>query len=73
MLAKPLQLCPTLCDPLDCSPPVPSVHVILHAGILEKVAITLNTLTCIILCNLNNSIKRVFEKLSSVEMRNYFH
>ena len=24
--AKLLQLCPTLCDPLDCSPPCSSVH-----------------------------------------------
>ena len=24
--AKSLQLCPTLCDPVDCSPPGSSVH-----------------------------------------------
>ena len=29
---------PTLCDPVDCSPPVSSVHGILQAGILEWVA-----------------------------------
>ena len=33
------QLCPTLCDPLDCSPSVSSVHGILQAKILEWVAI----------------------------------
>ena len=33
------QLCPTLCDPLDCSPPGSSVHGILQARILEWVAI----------------------------------
>ena len=33
------QLCPTLCDPLDCSPPDSSVHGILQARILEWVAI----------------------------------
>ena len=27
--AKSLQLCPTLCDPMDCSPPGSSVHGIL--------------------------------------------
>ena len=32
------QSCPTLCDPLDCSPPGPSVHGILQASILEWVA-----------------------------------
>ena len=33
------QLCLTLCDPMDCSPPGSSVHVILQARILESVAI----------------------------------
>ena len=35
-----LQLCPTLCDPLDCSPLGSSVHGILQARILEWVAIS---------------------------------
>ena len=35
--AKPLQLCLTLYDPMDCSPPGPSVHGILQARILEWV------------------------------------
>ena len=38
MCAKSLQLCPTLCDPMDCSPPGSSVHGILQARILEWVA-----------------------------------
>ena len=29
------QLCPTLCDHMDCSPPGSSVHGILQEGILE--------------------------------------
>ena len=29
------QSCPTLCDPMDCSPPGSSVHWILQARILE--------------------------------------
>ena len=33
------QSCPTLCDPVDCSPSCPSVHGILQARILEWVAI----------------------------------
>ena len=33
------QLCPTLCDPLDCSPPGSSVHGISQARILEWVAV----------------------------------
>ena len=34
------QLCPTLCNPMDCSPPGSSVHGILQARILECVAIS---------------------------------
>ena len=36
---KVAQLCLTLCDPMDCSPPGSSVHGILQARILEWVAI----------------------------------
>ena len=38
MHGKPLQSCPTLCNPLNCSPPGSSVHGILQARILEWVA-----------------------------------
>ena len=31
------QLCPALCDPMDCSPPGFSVHGILQARILESI------------------------------------
>ena len=34
------QSCPTLCDPIDCSPPGSSTHEILQARILEWVAIS---------------------------------
>ena len=34
-----IQPCPTLCDPMDCSPPGSSIHGILQARILEWVAI----------------------------------
>ena len=34
------QLYPTLCDPVDCSPPGSSIHGILQARILEWVAIS---------------------------------
>ena len=34
------QTCPTLCDPMDCSPPGSSVHGIHQARILEWVAIS---------------------------------
>ena len=36
--AKPLQLCPALCDSMDCNLPGSSIHRIFQAGILEWVA-----------------------------------
>jgi len=38
--AKSLQSCPTLCDPIESSPPGSSVPGILQARILEWVAIS---------------------------------
>ena len=38
--AKSFQLCLTLCDPVDCSPPGSSINGILQARILEWVAIS---------------------------------
>ena len=37
--AKSLQSCPTLCDPIDSSPPGSSVHGIFQARVLEWGAI----------------------------------
>ena len=37
--AKSLQSCPTLCDPMDCSLPVSSIHGIFQARVLEWGAI----------------------------------
>ena len=34
------QLCPTLCNPIDCSPPGSTVHGIFQARILEWIAIS---------------------------------
>ena len=34
------QSCLTLCDPMECSPPDSSVHRILQARVLERVAIS---------------------------------
>ena len=58
--AKSLQPYPTLCDPMDCSPPGSSVHGILQAGILEWVARPSSRgssqprdRTCVSLCLLN--------------------
>ena len=39
-LSKVAQLCPTLCDPMDCSLPGSTLHGILQARVLEWVAIS---------------------------------
>ena len=41
--AKSLQSCPTLCDPIDSSPPGSSVHGILQARTLEWVTISFSS------------------------------
>ena len=41
--AKSLQLCPTLCDPMDCSLPGCSIHAIFQARVLEWVATAFST------------------------------
>ena len=41
--AKSLQLCPTLCDPIDGSPPGSAVPVILQARTLKWVAISFSS------------------------------
>ena len=41
--AKSLQSCPTLCDPIDSSPPGSAVPGILQARTLEWVAISFST------------------------------
>ena len=38
MCVKSLQLCPTLCDPMECSPPGSAVHGILQARTREWAA-----------------------------------
>ena len=38
--AKSLQSCPTLCNPMNCSPPGSSVHGILQARTMEWAAIS---------------------------------
>ena len=45
--AKSLQLCPTLCDPIDGSPPGSPIPGILQARTLEWVAISFSMLTLI--------------------------
>ena len=43
--SKVAQSCPTLSDPMDCSPPGPSVHGIFQARVLEWGAVAFSEIT----------------------------
>jgi len=45
------QSCPTLSDPMDCSPPGSSIHGIFQAGVLEWGAIALSGLSILVFEN----------------------
>ena len=47
------QSCPTLSDPMDCSPPGSSVHGIFQAGVLEWGAIAFSDQYSYKLANIN--------------------
>ena len=42
---KSLQSCPTLCDPVDCSPPGSAIPGVLQARTLEWVAISFSSIS----------------------------
>ena len=66
------QLCPTFCDPVDCSPPGFSVHGILQAAMLEWIAIpfsrvifpTQGSSLRLLLCRRNFLVQAAREALS---------
>ena len=53
--AKSLQSCPTLCDPIDSSPPGSSVHGIFQARVLEWGAIAFSVMLYIVSDNKTGS------------------
>ena len=50
------QSCPTLSDPMDCSPPDSSVHGIFQARVLEWVAIVFSEMKSYLAPNINSAI-----------------
>ena len=63
-----VKLCPTLSDPMDCSPPGSSIHGIFQARVLEWGAIALLLNTTWLSCNTKWSEKiKHFQKFHSVE------
>ena len=70
--AKSLQSCPTLCDPIDGSPPGSSVPGILQARTLEWVAISFSNFSSNFLyvcwCSDWNTVKMKVKSLSRVQL-----
>ena len=66
--AKSLQLCPTLCDPIDSSPPGSPVPGILQARTLEWVAISFSKIHCTIA--LISHASKVMFKILQVRLQN---
>ena len=76
--AKMLQLCPTLCDPMDCSPPGSSVHgdspgknagVVCHA-ILQGIFPTQGSNPCLLRCRWVLYLSHgggLYQRISSVQ------
>ena len=65
------QSCPTLCDPIDGSPPGSSVHGILQAKILEWVAISFFKWNSSAVIKKIRDTKRTFQaKMGSIKDRN---
>ena len=54
------QSCPTLCDPMDCSPPDSSVHEIFQARILEWGAISFS-----------KDVQRLYTKMKPFYIRGF--
>ena len=65
--AKSLQLCPTLCDPRDSSPPGSSIHGIFQARVLELGAIIFSEIKLsskelmLSNCGVGKSLTRIFK------------
>ena len=55
---KVLSRIPTLCNPVDCSPPGPSIHGIFQARILEWIAISVSRLRIKRKAQINNINKK---------------
>ena len=62
------QSCPTLCDPMDCSPSGSSVHGIFQARILEWVAISFSNYRTIALIS---HASKVMLKILQVRLQQY--
>ena len=69
--AKSLQLCPTLCDPMDCSPRGSPIHGIFQARVLEWGAIAFSTAVLTAVNSLTHIFLLIERKLNKFLDRSY--
>ena len=71
--AKSLQSCPTLLDPMDCSPPDSSVHGIFQTRVLEWGAITFSVYAGYIMQNVGLDEAQALINISGRNINNLRH
>ena len=69
--AKSLQSCPTLCDPIDCSPPGSPIPGILQARVLEWGAIAFSESLCYETTKPTTRKKKNCKRQKHVEAKQY--
>ena len=67
-----VQLCPTLCDPMDYSLPGSSIHGISQARVLEWSAIAFSIYRSINKCPPNNKVLILMYNYKKVSMKYHF-
>ena len=70
--AKSLQLCPTLCDPMDCSLPGSFTHGIFQARVLEWVAIAFSGCSYYLMPNSALDLKGLANEIATWEVKKFF-
>ena len=66
------QLCPSLCDPMDCSLPGSSIHGIFQARVLEWVAIAFSEYPSLRIVKMFSPMMRTLEIYSVSNFQNIY-
>ena len=67
-LSQVTKPCPTVCNPMDCSPPGSSVHRISQTRLLEWVAISFSNFIWVLNKNISTEYHRIWD-IQKVQMR----
>ena len=70
--AKSLQLCPTLCNPMDCTLPGSSAYGIFQARVLEWGAIAFSSCSYYLMPNSALDLKGLVNEIATWEVKKFF-